>query len=147
MGEGAKTAAGDEVAPVVQSADELLLARGMRVVGVLFSPVSLGPLIYGLQYGWAWKPWQHEQVIMIIAIYGVLAYFLVVGSYDLQGSKHLLNYTIWGACFAHGGLMLGQAMWSWQDEFHHVMPYGDVTVLLLLGGALLFLQSRAVKTA
>ena len=85
---------------------------------------------------------QNEMIWMIIGVYGVLGGFLFMGSEDLEGSRQLINFTIWGACGAHGTAMLLLTFADWETEWEHVMPYGDVTGLYLFAGALWHLKSK-----
>ena len=100
------------------------------------------PFLYIVKSGWAWNPNQYEYEWMIIGTYAVLGYYLYKGSSDLPGSKLLLEFTIWGACFMHGTVMAYETIIDWEDEWAHMMPWGDVTALYIFAALLYYLKSQ-----
>ena len=79
---------------------------------------------------------------MIIAIYAGLGIFLIKGSYDLPGSKLLIEFTIWGGLVMHATIMAIEVALDWDNEWSHISPWGDVTTLYFLAALLGFFYSR-----
>jgi len=129
------------------------LAIAMRIIGSATALLLVTGYSIPLD-GWRWKcgdcekwihadhQWKYEPMIVV---WGAgLGVFLVLGSWDLPGSKQLLNFAIWGECFAHGIQMLIRAVVEWETEKAHVYPWGSVTVRLLFGVILLILNDLRI---
>jgi len=123
----------------------------MRIIGTAISLLLIIGYCIPLD-GWRWKcgdceewigadhQWKYEPMIVV---WGAgLGIFLVLGSWDLPASRHLLNFAIWGDFFAHGVQMLIRTVVDWEIEKAHLYPWGSVTVRLLFGIILLTLKLR-----
>ena len=55
---------------------------------------------------------------------------------------HLINFCIYDGFGAHAAIMLLTALWDLALECQHLMPYGDVPVLLGFAGVLGVCKAR-----
>ena len=79
---------------------------------------------------------------MILVTYVSLGIALYAGASDIRGADMLLTWAIYGGFFSHATVMLVETFMDWRQEWEHVMPYGDVTVLYASGALLLVLKRR-----
>ena len=120
---------------------EAHLSLGMRAVGAALV-FGLAPLLYVLRHGYLWQPNQYEYEWMILVTYVSLGIALYAGASDIRGADMLLTWAIYGGFFSHATVMLVETFMDWRQEWEHVMPYGDVTVLYASGALLLVLKRR-----
>jgi hypothetical protein len=142
------------VAVVASSEQHLRIA--MRVVGtpmlIMVVVMSFDRFVAHGRLGFVWWPTHYEEhgnttmefEGMIVVIYFALGVFLWLASFDpvVDHGRWLVYYTIYGACFGHAAIMAIEALWDFEQEFWHLMPWGDVSGLLLLGSALWYCQRR-----
>ena len=86
-----------------------------------------------------WQPYNTAYETMIATIYIVWGIVLWKASANPSDNKLLIEFTIWGN-LAHAGVMLISAF-AIEGEITHAV--GDVMVLLLVGGVLLWLRPSA----
>ena len=136
-------------------AAERNLRLAMKLIGA--GNLTLVAFIYGDRYlfdskaGFAWSPHHYDEhgnttlefEWMIIFTYFGLGVCLILASLDpvLDNAKWLINFCIFGGFGAHAVAMLVEAIWDFENEWGHLMPYGDVP-LLFAASAILFVLKR-----
>lgn len=126
----------------------------LRIHGVIFLFFPL--IVWGmrsdwwgfshLRRGWLWTPLHMKYEYMMVAIYFSLAIALLVAANSPRPLQHslLFNYCVYGAYGAHGLVMLVEALYDWNKDWQHVMPWGDVTALFVLSATLFWAHRRAI---
>jgi hypothetical protein len=144
------------------------LSLAMKIFAVL---ILLGLPIgaYGYKKGYVWYADVGPNYLsmgMLLAIFVTLAVNMFIGSFDIRGSKHLLNFIIWSFT-VHGLVMvvqglqffgkmpsIGSALNPFSVEFPdapnnphggewpHFMPYGDIAACFIMPGVLQYLKSK-----
>ena len=128
----------------------------IRVIG--FANLTFYIFIYGDRYyfdgkaGYAWSPDHYEEKgnttlefeMMLISTYFVLGLCMIGASFDdnLDKCAWLVNFCIFGAFGAHGVAMIFGALNDWEREWGHVMPYGDVPLLMVFSTVLYILKGK-----
>ena len=71
-------------------------------------------------------------------------YTYIGASFDdnLDKCAWLVNFCIFGAFGAHGVAMIFGALNDWEREWGHVMPYGDVPLLMVFSTVLYILKGK-----
>lgn len=140
----------------VQARAEKHLRLAMRVIAVpmmLLGPVlALDHQVFGGRLGFAWSPAHFEEhgnttlefETMICFTYFGLGVTLVLGAADpvMENSTWLLNFCVYGGFGAHAIAMLIVAIWDVDREVYHLMPWGDVPILLVCAGVLYYLKRQ-----
>ena len=108
------------------------------------------------QAGYAWSPHHYDEKgnttmefeWMVIATYFVLGLTLMSASFDknLDKASYLVNFCIYGAFGAHGIAMAVEAWLDYEREWGHLMPWGDVPLLMALSLVLYVLKGRYQAT-
>ena len=128
----------------------------IRVIG--FANLTFYIFIYGDRYyfdskaGYAWSPDHYDEKgnttlefeMMLISTYFVLGLCMIGASFDdnLDKCAWLVNFCIFGAFGAHGVAMIFGALNDWEREWGHVMPYGDVPLLMVFSTVLYILKGK-----
>jgi hypothetical protein len=112
-----------------------LLSIVLRIVGVIFV-VGLYPLTVIWPAGFMWEPRQSEYEHMILITFAVLGLFLFRAASNPAQHRSLIAFAGWSS-LAHGLLMMVQAF---SDAAERANLLGDVPALILIGGALIFLN-------
>ena len=111
---------------------------------------------FNSQAGYAWSPHHYDEKgnttlefeWMVIATYFVLGLTLLSASFDknLDKASYLVNFCIYGAFGAHGAAMAVEAWLDYEREWGHLMPWGDVPLLMALSLVLYVLKGRYQAT-
>jgi hypothetical protein len=133
------------------------LRLALRIIG-LANCLLLIFLVYGDRFllggkgGYAWSPDHYEEhgnttlefEGMILFTYFGLGVSLIQASFDpnLDNATWLIHFCIIGAFGGHAIAMLIAALWDFEREWGHLMPYGDVSVLLICAGVLYYLNRK-----
>ena len=125
---------------------------GLRIIG--FANTTFLFFIYGDRYlldskgGYAWSPDHYEEhgnttfefEWMIIA-----TYFMLGSTSTSTGQLTSSTSSSLGNC-AHALSMTVSALNDYEREWGHVMPYGDVPLLVTIAGVLYYLKSKYQAT-
>ena len=146
---------GDPDAVSVGSA-ERNLRLAMKLIGA--GNLTFVAFIYGDRFlfdskaGYAWSPDHYDEhgnttlefEWMIIFTYFGLGVCLILAALDpvLDNAKWLINFCIFGGFGAHAVSMLVAAIWDYENEWGHLMPYGDVPLLFAFSTILFVLKRK-----
>ena len=109
------------------------------ILVIIDSPlVSEGSVIAALG---RWHPFNKAYEIMIATVYIVWGIMLWRASKNPSDHKSLIEFTIWGN-LAHAAVMLALALLLEGELIHAI---GDVLILGLVGGVLLWLRPRGAS--
>jgi hypothetical protein len=115
----------------------LLLKWALILSGV--GSLLIYPLAIVWPSGWAWHqgaPYESQYFMMIIGIYATLGVFLIRASWNPEGNRTLIWFTIWSG-LVHAAIMAVQSV-SAAEHMGHLA--GDVPALVLISVVLAVLM-------